>query len=213
MKSPIKELFVSAVLYLPLCFFIWFYAAPLLVLPAKYLASTVMQLWQADLFNGIEQHRFLFHVQTLIFPQDYNGQDVKLAVLDVTVNPMKYGYGLAVFAGLVVSVPDLSLKSKLLKLMIGYVVVNVIQANGVFWETCKSLLFSGGGDAFHAINDTGISHNLIAAMYQMSYLILPAVIPIVVWVLLNKRFIEEITYVRQCSRKRKNRNVTTRKVF
>ncbi|VAW48265.1 hypothetical protein MNBD_GAMMA02-278 [hydrothermal vent metagenome] len=193
MKSPIKELFVSALLYLPLCFFIWFYAAPILVMPAKWLAAMVMQLWQADLFNGIEQQQYLFHVQTLIFPQDYNGQDAKLAVLDVTVNPMKYGYGLAVFAGLVISVPELKLKSKLIQMAIGFLVVSLIQANGVFWETCKSLLFSGGGDAFQAINDTGISHNLVAAMYQMSYLILPAVVPIVIWVLLNRHFIEEIT--------------------
>jgi len=193
MKSPIKELFISAVLYLPLCFFIWFYAAPVLVMPAKWLAATVMQLWQAELFNGIEQQQYLFHVQTLIFPQDYNGQDAQLAVLDVTVNPMKYGYGLAVFAGLVISVPNLKSKSKLVQLAIGFSVISLIQANGVFWETCKSLLFSGGDEAFQAINNTGISHNLVAAMYQMSYLILPAVVPIVIWVLLNRCFIEEIT--------------------
>ncbi len=192
MKSPIRELFVSALLYLPLCFFIWFYAAPVLVMPAKWLAEMMLQLWQADLFNGIEQQQYLFQVQTLIFPQDYNGQDAKLAVLDVTVNPMKYGYGLAVFAGLVISVPKLKLKYKLIQLAIGFAVISLIQANGVFWETCKSLLFSGG-DAFKAINDTGISHNLVVAMYQMSYLILPAVVPIVIWVLLNRHFIEEIT--------------------
>ncbi len=193
MKSPIRELFVSAILYLPLCFFLWFFAAPFLVLPAKWLAAWVMQLWQADLFNGIEQQSFLFQVQTLIFPQDFNAQNAKLAVLEVTVNPMKYGYGLALFAGLVMSVPNLKLHTKLIQLTVGFMVIIVIQANGVFWETCKSLLFSGGGDAFQAINDTGISHDVVAAMYQMSYLILPAVVPIVVWVLLNRCFIEEIT--------------------
>ena len=193
MKSPIRELFVSALLYLPLCFFIWFFAAPVLVLPAKWLAAWVMQLWQADLFNGIEQQSFLFQVQTLIFPQGFDAQDTKLAVLEVTVNPMKYGYGLALFAGLVVSIPNLRLSTKLIQLAVGFIVTSVLQANGVFWETCKSLLFSGGGDAFQAINDTGISHDVVAAMYQLSYLILPAVVPIVLWVLLNRSFIEKIT--------------------
>ncbi len=191
-KSPIKELFINALLFLPLCFFFWFLAASVWVQPAKWLASTVLSLWQADLFNGIEQQQFMFHVQTLIFPQGF-GSESQLAVLDVTVNPMKYGYGLAVFSGLVMSVPDLSLKKRLLQLLVGFVGVSLIQANGVFWDTCKSLLFSGGGDAFNAINATGISHDLVAAMYQMSYLILPAVIPVVIWVLLNRSFIEEIT--------------------
>ncbi len=192
MKSPIKELLVSALLYLPLCFFIWFYAAPLLILPAKWLASWLLQLWQADLFNGISQQQFLLQVETLIFPQTQLGESAQLAVLDVTVNPLKYGYGLALFAGLVVSVPNLSFKTRLMQVVVGFVLISLIQANGVFWETCKSLLFSGG-DAFDAINATGISHDLVAAMYQLSSLILPAVIPTVAWVLLNRGFIEDIT--------------------
>ncbi len=162
-------------------------------MPVNWLADFALSAWQPDLFNGIEQQKYLFHVQTLIFPQEFVGQDSKLAVLDVTVNPMKYGYGLAVFSGLVISVPDLTLKARMVQLLIGYLIICLVQANGVFWETCKSLLFSGGGDAFEAINATGISHNLVAAMYQMSYLILPAVVPVVIWVLLNRKFIEKIT--------------------
>lgn len=193
MKSPIKELLLSAILYLPLCFFIWFFAATILLLPVNWLSELIFNIWQPDLFNGIEQQSYLFHVQTLIFPQEFVGQDSKLAVLDVTVNPMKYGYGLAVFSGLVISVPGLTLRTRAIQLMIGYIAICLIQVSGVFWETCKSLIYSGGDDAFEAINATGISHNLVAAMYQMSYLILPAVVPIVIWVLLNRQFIEKIT--------------------
>lgn len=193
MKSPIKELLLSALLYLPLCFFVWFFAASLLVLPAKWLATLALSWWQPDLFNGVNQQQFMFQVQTLIFPPDLQGQANQLAVLEVVVNPMKYGYGLAVFTGLVISVPELKTVKKLIQIIIGFLVVSLIQANGVFWETCKSLLFSGGGAAFQAINETGINHNLVAAMFQMSYLILPAVVPIVLWVILNRRFIEEIT--------------------
>src|SRR5690554_3123651 len=192
MKSPIKELLVSSVLYLPLCFFIWFTAATLLVLPVHYLAEWILTSWQPDLFNGISQSRFVLTVETLIFPQQqFAGQEDKLAVLDVTVNPMIYGYGLAVFSGLTISVPVLSYKKKILHILVAYLVTCLIQTNGVFWETCKSLLFSGG-DAFVAIDATGINHNLVAAMYQMSYLIIPAVVPIVLWIVLNRQFIEQL---------------------
>ena len=194
MKSPIKELLVSAVLYLPLCFFLWFYSAALLVLPVKWLAEFVLLLWQQDLFNGISQSGFMFQVETLIFPKDQMGAvGTQVALLDVSVNPMKYGYGLAVFTGLVLSLPNASVSRKTVQILIGYLLVVLVQAKGVFWETCKSLLFSGSEAAFTAINDTGISHNLVAVMYQMSYLILPAIVPIVAWVLLNRRFVEQIT--------------------
>lgn len=192
MKSPIKELLVSSVLYLPMCFFIWFMAATLLVLPVHYLTEWILVTWQPDLFNGISQNRYWFSVETLIFPtEQFVGQGEKLAVLDVMINPMKYGYGLAVFAGLVISVPDLKITQRLGQIAIGYLFICLIQTNGVFWETCKSLLFSGG-DAFAAIDATGISHNLVAAMYQMSYLIIPAVVPIVLWIVLNRQFIERL---------------------
>ncbi|WP_223787077.1 exosortase H-associated membrane protein [Marinicella meishanensis] len=193
MKSPIKNLFISAVLFLPLCFFLWFFAASVLVLPVKWLAAGVMQWWQPDLFNGIIQQQFMFQVQTLVFPENLANASQQLAVLEVTANPMKYGYGLPLFAGLVLSVPDIGTKHRALQLLLGYVVMCLVQANGVFWDTCKSLLFSGGGEAFAAIDATGISHNLVAAMYQLSYLIVPAVVPILLWVLLNRRFIEAIT--------------------
>lgn len=197
MKSPIKELLISSVLYLPLCFFIWFTAATLLVLPVHYLAEWILTFWQPDLFNGISQNQYLLTVQTLIFPeQQFAGQEEKLAVLDVTVNPMIYGYGLAVFAGLTVSVPDLSHKKKFLHILVAYVVICLVQTNGVIWETCKSLLFSDGA-AFQAINATGISHNLVAAMYQLSYLILTPVVPIILWIVLNHKFIEKLTNWRQ----------------
>jgi uncharacterized membrane protein len=194
MKSPIKELLVSAILYLPLCFFIWFYAAPLLVLPVKFLAETVLLLWQNELFNGINQQGFLLTIETLIFPKNQFGATAnQLAVLDVVVNPMKYGYGLAVFVGLVISLPNVSARYRLIQIAIGYALIVLIQANGVFWETCKTLLFEGGQDGLDAMIQTGISHNLVAAMYQLSYLILPAVVPVVAWVLLNRQFVEEIT--------------------
>jgi|SRR5690606_6032345 len=192
MKSPIKELLVSSVLYLPLGFFVWFTAATLLVLPVHYLAEWILVTWQPDLFKGISQNRYWFSVETLIFPaQQFVGQGEKLAVLDVMINPMKYGYGLAVFAGLVISVPNLKITQRLGQITIGYLFICLIQTNGVFWETCKSLLFSGG-DAFVAIDATGINHNLVAAMYQMSYLIIPAVVPIVLWIVLNRQFIEQL---------------------
>jgi hypothetical protein len=194
MKSPIKELLISAILYLPLCFFIWFYSATLLVIPVKWLAELALIIWQDDLFNGIAQQSYLFQVQTLVFPKDqFGASGSQLAVLDVLVNPMKYGYGLAVFAGLVLSLPTLSAGKRVGQITVAYLLVCLIQANGVFWETCKTLLFSAGPDAFDAINQTGISHSVVAVMYQMSYLILPAVVPIVAWVLVNRKFVEQIT--------------------
>ena len=193
MRSPIRHLFISAVLFLPLCFFIWFFMSTVLVLPVHGLSEWILTLWQPDLFKGIVQQQYLLHVETLVFiEQNYTGQEDQLAILQVTVNPMIYGYGLAVFAGLTLSVPNLKWQKKAIHLGIAYLVVVLIQTFGVFWETLKQLLFSSGPEAQQAVLDLGINSNIIAGLYQLTYLVLPAVVPVALWVGLNKDFLNSL---------------------
>ena len=50
---------------------------------------------------------------------------------------------------------------------------------------------------FHpVISAIGLSPEQIALAYQTGYLILPGVVPVVVWVLLNQRFIEGLMPLR-----------------
>ncbi len=193
-KSVIRQLLVSTVLFLPLCFFIWFYASSLLVIPVKYLLQFILSLWQPELFNGVTQHHYLLNIETLIFPSEtFAGQGDKLAVLDVTVNPMLYGYGLAVISGLVISLPELKASTRAVQIFFGYILVVLIQTFGSFWEMIKHLVFEAGPDTSQAILNTGLDENIVALMYQMSYLILPAVVPVAYWILMNNKFISEIT--------------------
>ncbi len=193
-KTVIKEMLISAVLYLPISFFVWFYASALLVIPVKYLLQMVLMVWQPELFNAVTQHHYLLSIETLIFPSEsFTGQGDKLAVLDVSVNPMLYGYGVAVISGLVLSVPGLKWSKVILQIVLGYFVVVLVQTFGSFWEMIKHLLLEAGPDASQAILATGISPNFMALMYQLSYLIFPAVIPVAYWIVMNNVFIGEIT--------------------
>lgn len=193
-KVIIKRLLVSTVLYLPLCFFIWFYSSTLLVLPVKYLLQFVLSLWQPDLFNGVAQNHYLLNIETFIFPgETFAGQGSKLAVLDVTVNPMIYGYGLAVISGLTISMPELKASKKILQIVLGYFLIVFIQTFGCIWEAVKHLMFNGGLDARQAVLDIGLIPEVVALLYQMSYLIFPAVIPVAYWIIMNRNFIGIIT--------------------
>ena len=193
-KSMIRQLIVHTLLFLPFCFFIWFYASSLLIVPVKYLLQFVLSMWQADLFNAVTQNQYMLTIETLIFPNTtFSGQGDKLAVLDVIVNPMIYGYGIAVISALIMSTPNIKTGKKVIQIAIGYALVVLIQTFGSFWELLKHLIFSAGPDAQTAILDTGLSPNFIALIYQMSYLILPSVVPIAYWIIINNNFISEIT--------------------
>jgi hypothetical protein len=199
-KSIIKQLIFQAVLYLPLCFFIWFYASSLLVIPVKYLLQISLYLWQPDLFNLVTQFKYLLTVETLIFPKDnFTGQGDNLAVLDVVVNPMIYGYGIALISALALSLPKLNARKRMIQILLGYLIVVCVQTIGCFWELLKHLIYNAGPDAQSAILNTGLSANLIALMYQLSYLILPSVVPIAYWIIMNNNFIGEITGLKSMS--------------
>ncbi|MFK8013155.1 MAG: exosortase H-associated membrane protein [Marinicellaceae bacterium] len=193
-KTQIRQLILLTVLFLPLCFFIWFYASSLLVIPVKFILEALISFWQPDLFNGVSQYKYLLTVETLIFPSiSFAGQGDKLAVLDVEINPMIYGYGIAVISALVMSLPNMTNSKKIIQIVIGYLIVVLIQVFGSFWQMLKHLILEAGPDAQAAIIETGISANFIALMYQLSYLILPSVVPVAYWIIINNDFIGRIT--------------------
>jgi hypothetical protein len=55
------------------------------------------------------------------------------------------------------------------------------------------LAFNFGEDASQVVLDAGISNELIALCYQLGVLILPPLVPIVLWVLANWTLIEQFT--------------------
>ena len=47
-------------------------------------------------------------------------------------------------------------------------------------------------DAHAVIADAGISDVAVALFYQVGYLIIPALAPVVIWVLFNRPYIEQL---------------------
>jgi hypothetical protein len=55
------------------------------------------------------------------------------------------------------------------------------------------LAFDFGADAHQLVMDAGVSDELIALCYQLGVLILPPLVPVVIWVLANRALIEQFT--------------------
>ncbi|MGA9574242.1 MAG: exosortase H-associated membrane protein, partial [Lysobacterales bacterium] len=112
--------------------------------------------------------------------------------LGFIVNPLIFGYGLPLLFGLVMASSAPKLK-KLYVLLGGYVAVMLIQVWGVVWQSLKMLAFNFGDDAHQVVVNAGISDELIALCYQLGVLILPPLVPIILWVLANWSLVEQFT--------------------
>ena len=186
-KNPVKEMFLLAALYLPLGFFLWFFAASLLMFPTARLADGLLTAIYGNVFEQIVQLGFQLEIQTAVILE--RQVDGRTAAVNLYVNPMIYAWGMALLFGLIMATP-LSIKRRLVQLLIGFVVITLVTTWGVFWEALTDLAFRSGPEAAAAARGLGLNMNLIALFYQLGYLMLPAVVPVATWILMNRAFIE-----------------------
>jgi len=185
--NPVKEMFLLAALYLPLGFFLWFFAASILMLPTRLLSEAILTGLYPDIFLDFFQADFKFEIQSSIrVPNPETGEMIPLTWV---VNPMIYAWGMALLFGLIMATP-LSAARRLVQLLIGFVVVTLVTTWGVFWESWRDLAFLFGPDVGAVVDDVALTPTIIALFYQLGYLMFPAVVPIATWILMNRRFIE-----------------------
>lgn len=205
--SPIREFALKALLWLPLCFVIWFVLAPVWVQPAVFLAKQVLLGVCGELFTAVAQGaeildasgRVVGHAGYLVqlttavtvtVPAGPNGPG-GVGVLEPTLNPMVYAYSLPLFSGLAMATP-LTTRRRLLQMLFAFVVIWIAQAIGVVAESLKIVAFDSGAEGAAAVARVGLQPNAIALAYQFGYLILPAVVPVALWIGLNRDFIEAL---------------------
>ena len=205
--SPLKRFLLGALLWLPLAFFFWFAFAAQFSWPVIALAKTVLLHAWPTLFTAIEQGADLLDNQghVLAHPPYLMqitsgvlinaappGEPPKFGFIEPVVNPMVYGYALPLFAGLVLATP-LTRLQRLGQVALGMPAIWCAQALGVIGESLKSVSLDAGPAGVEAAQRAGLSLEFVALCYQFGYLILPALVPAVLWIVLNRTFIEDLT--------------------
>jgi len=188
----LSELLILAVLWMVFGFMLWYYLSAFHGVPVRMLASRILAaVLGSDFLNIIPNpdHHYLFQVQTNI---PFQFPDGSREALGFIINPLIFGFGLPLLFGLVMASGAPWLK-KLLVMLGGYVAVTLIQVWGVVWQSLKMLSFNFGADAHQVVVNAGISDELIALCYQLGVLILPPLVPIIIWVLSNWSLIEQFT--------------------
>lgn len=199
--SPIREFGLKAVLWLPLAFVVWFWAAPLWVWPAMLIAKQVLLGHWSALFESVRLGGELLDASGRVV--DRAGYLVSLGtrvtvsvqggtgVLEPTLNPMVYAWSLPLFGGLAMATP-LSTGRRALQFALALAVIWVGQAFGIVAESLKTLAFDAGPGGAAAIAQAGLDANAIALAYQFATLVLPAIVPVALWIGLNRAFIETL---------------------
>ena len=186
----LSELLILASLWMLFGFMLWFYLSAFHGAPARILSGEILSQVLGSNFGRIieepNQH-FLFQVETNI---RYVFRDGSEEALGFVVNPLVYSYGLPLLFGLVMG-SDVSWLRKLSILLVGYVTVTAVQVWGVVFQSLKMLAFNFGAQTHEIVTAAGVSDAVIALGYQLGTLILPPLAPIFVWVLMNRKLVEQ----------------------
>jgi len=184
------ELLILSSLWMLFGFMLWYYLSVFHGMPARIAADAILGEILGGNFHQIvvnPDQRYLFQVETTI---PFTFRDGTTEALGFIVNPLIYSFGLPLLFGLVMG-SDVGWLRKIFILLLGYVTITAVQIWGVVWQSLKMLAFNFGDQAHQVVQDAGISDAAIAISYQLGSLILPSLAPIFVWILTNRRLIEQ----------------------
>ncbi|HEY8010261.1 MAG TPA: exosortase H-associated membrane protein [Rudaea sp.] len=205
--SPLRRFILAAMLWLPFAFFLWFEFAAQFTWPVIQIAKTVLlKAWPA-IYTAISQgadvldmsgrvlahHDYLMQFESaMLINVAPAGMPAKFGFPEYVINPLIYGYSVPLFAGLVMATPNEKWR-RVAQMAAGLLLLWVTQAFGVVCEALEIIGIKGGAEGAAAMHQAGISLDAIALCYQFGYLILPPLVPAVLWILFNRPFIEELT--------------------
>lgn len=171
---------VKIFLCLPLCYWGWFYLADLSSWLLVGLAESLLQSLFPELILGIKQAGYLVEVIVKVTVPEQTIPKGMVAELPIQVNPLIYSYSLPLALALTLASPFKFYRT------LGVIFINIflflcIQVWGIGFESMKVLFLQTSPDLIGNIRLPSWQIDFIALGYQLGVLILPAVTPIIIW--------------------------------
>lgn len=183
--APTLGKFVLRILmWLPPCFAAWYFSAHYHAAVAGELAFLLVRQFKSGIVSALEHPAIdLVFVTTL----EVHPEPGMTALLLPEVNPLLYTYGLAFFLALM-----LAAGAKWWKILLGAAILLPFQSWGIAFDFLAQVGVTLGTDVSEQAGLLGWRREAIALGYQVGNLIFPSLIPVVLWALFNRRFIENL---------------------
>lgn len=178
--------FVLLVLaWLPVTFALWYVLAPVILWPAVAASGAVAHVGFPDLVRSVNAHGATLSFVTTLKPGSTDGG----GILSVDVNMLLYAFGLPLFVALTLAARE---PRWWWRLLIGYGAMLPFIVWGVVADFLKNVAITAPPLVASQTGFGALDRDMIAFAYQFGSLILPAVVPAIVWVLTHRAFLERL---------------------
>ncbi len=187
----LKRFLLRTLLWLPICFGVWYYLATLLILPVTLLLNLTLPTLWPEALTTLEQQGHTLDVVTRLTLAEVGlpSPHGRPGLVVFTVNPLAYAYCLPLLAALTLAAPGPGRDSRLL---MGAAALLPIIALGVATAILKTLAFELGPTGPARLGLEGWEPELVALAYQFGYLTLPAIAPVILWLWLHRDFLMQL---------------------
>ena len=180
-------------------FALWYAAGPVVLVPVAWLADMILPGLYPQAIEAVEWQVYALDIVTRF---DYTPPDTQLPAgmvgqYIISLNGLKYGYGLPLLLALTLASPS-RLRHKLSIFGLSFILITLVQVWGVSFEALITLIFKSEPAIAQQMGSSALSRELLALGYQLGYLILPAVTPLIIWGLSHYAFLQ--TLLRRPSR-------------
>lgn len=193
-RRPIDRFLLRTLLWLGPMFVFWYWLAPLLLMPVSGWTHFILSHLFPHTIAAVEQQGTAVEIVTRLVmtapaggttPTGTQGQ------LTFAINALKYTYGWPLLLALTLAAPT-AVGEKLYRAVMGGLLLLPIPVWGLACEALKVLVFNMNPAIADQMGTTPLTRELLALAYQLGYLILPAVMPILIWAALHRDFLGEL---------------------
>jgi hypothetical protein len=185
MTPSIFRFVLVTLAWLPVTFALWYVLAPLVLFPAEAIVRGVTALSLRGLVDSVESRAAVISFVTSLRP----GEARAGGVLTVDVNVLLYAFGLPLFVALTLAARE---KPLWRPLVIGYALMMPFVAWGVLADFLKNIAITAPPLVASQAGFGPLARDAIVFAYQLGSLILPAVVPAVLWVLTHRAFLTRL---------------------
>jgi len=191
---PIDRFLLYTLLWLAPMFVLWYALAPLLLTPVAGWTHLALSHLFPHAITAVEQQGTTVDIVTRFVvaapatdstPPGAHGQ------LVFTINALKYAYGLPLLLALTLAAPT-EIGEKLYRGVMGGLLLIPVPVWGIACEALKALVFQMEPAIAVQMGATPLMRELLALAYQLGYLILPAVTPVLIWAAFHRDFLSEL---------------------
>lgn len=186
----IYRFFVSALIWMPMMYFAWYALTPLLVWVLAQIGAPLLKALLPESVRGLE-----YGGRELLVISGFASLSGKTALTGVTHKALQHGYGLPLYAALTLATPGITGPKLLARLGAGLVAVWAVQLWGLLFGVMDQLTRRGGFQLPEVQFLGAAADPIIWSGVSLGVLILPTLVPILLWAFFNRPFLE--TFMRK----------------